>query len=82
MGCWNSFKKWKGRTLIGGTNNYVSGMMRLIYMSFPANCFSTFLLNQLDSLHYKTENVLIQLIKSLQQKMKEGSWNDNFIKER
>lgn len=35
---------------------------------------------QLDILHYKTENALIQLIKSLQQKMKEGNWNDSFIK--
>ena len=35
---------------------------------------------QLDSLHYKTENGLIQLVKSLQKKMKDGSWNDTFEK--
>ena len=33
---------------------------------------------QLDELHYKTENELIQLIKSLQKKMKEGNWEDAF----
>ncbi len=33
---------------------------------------------QLDKLHYKTENELIQLIKSLQKKMKEGNWDDTF----
>ena len=32
----------------------------------------------LDKLHYKTENELIQLIKSLQKKMKEGNWEDAF----
>ena len=33
---------------------------------------------QMDKLHYKTENELIQLIKSLQKKMKEGNWDDTF----
>lgn len=33
---------------------------------------------QLDELHYKTENELIQLIKSLQKKMKDGVWDDIF----
>ncbi len=33
---------------------------------------------QIDKLHYKTENELIQLIKSLQKKMKEGDWDDSF----
>lgn len=33
---------------------------------------------QLDKLHYKTENELLQLIKSLQKKMKEGTWDDTF----
>lgn len=33
---------------------------------------------QLDELHYKTENELIQLIKSLQTKMKQGNWDDTF----
>ncbi len=33
---------------------------------------------QMDKLHYKTENELIQLIKSLQKKMKECNWDDKF----
>jgi four helix bundle protein len=32
----------------------------------------------MDELHFKTENELIQLIKSLQKKMKEGNWDDTF----
>lgn len=34
--------------------------------------------DQLDKLHFKTENELLQLIKSLQKKMKEGDWDDTF----
>jgi len=34
---------------------------------------------QMDKLHYKAENELIQLIKSLQKKMKDGNWNDSFL---
>lgn len=33
---------------------------------------------QLDELHYKMENELLQLIKSLQAKMKKGDWEDTF----
>jgi four helix bundle protein len=33
---------------------------------------------KLDELHFKTENELIQLIKSLQIKMKEGDWENSF----
>ena len=33
---------------------------------------------QMDKLHCKTENELIQLIKSLQKKSREGNWLDNF----
>jgi hypothetical protein len=29
-------------------------------------------------LHYKTENELLMLIKSLQKKMKNGDWDDTF----
>ena len=32
----------------------------------------------LDSLHFKVENALINLIKSLQKKQKEGEWEDTF----
>jgi len=33
---------------------------------------------KIDILHYKTENELIGLIKSLQKKQKEGEWEDKF----
>jgi four helix bundle protein len=33
---------------------------------------------QLDQLHYKVENGLLKLIKSLQKKQKDGDWEDNF----
>ncbi len=33
---------------------------------------------QLDRLHYQIENELIQLIKSLQKKMRDGEWEDSF----
>ena len=33
---------------------------------------------KLDELHYKTENELLMLIKSLQKKMKNGDWDDTF----
>jgi hypothetical protein len=34
--------------------------------------------NKSDELHYKTENELIQLIKSIHTKMKDGDWEDEF----
>ena len=34
---------------------------------------------RLDVLHYKVENELLQLIKSLQKKQAEGKWEDSFI---
>ena len=33
---------------------------------------------QLDILHYKVENELLNLIKSLQKKQKDAAWKDNF----
>ena len=33
---------------------------------------------KLDNLHYKVENALLKLIKSLQRKQKEGHWEDQF----
>ena len=33
---------------------------------------------KLDQLHFKVENQLIQLIKSLQRKQVDGKWSDNF----
>jgi len=34
--------------------------------------------NRLDEIHYKIENKLINLIKSLQQKARRGEWEDQF----
>jgi hypothetical protein len=34
---------------------------------------------EFDLLHYKVENELISLIKSLQKKQKNGNWKDSFI---
>jgi four helix bundle protein len=34
---------------------------------------------ELDQLHYKVENQLISLIRSLQQKQKEGQWEDELL---
>jgi four helix bundle protein len=36
---------------------------------------------RLDELHYKLENSLISLIKSLQRKVKDGTWEDSFLVE-
>jgi four helix bundle protein len=36
---------------------------------------------RLDELHYKLENSLISLIKSLQRKVKDGTWEDSFLME-
>jgi len=35
---------------------------------------------KLDIIHFKVENELINLIKSIQLKREEGGWNDSFIK--
>jgi hypothetical protein len=32
----------------------------------------------LDDLHYKVENELIKLVKSLQKKQKDGDWTETF----
>jgi len=51
-----------------------------IYSFFKADQLSQEDYEKLDELHYKVENALIQLIKSLEKKMKEGTWEDNFYK--
>jgi four helix bundle protein len=38
------------------------------------------LFEEFDEQHYKVGNELISLIKSLQKKQKEGSWDDSFLK--
>jgi hypothetical protein len=35
-------------------------------------------IEKMNELHFKVENELIQLIKSIQKKQKEGNWEDTF----
>jgi four helix bundle protein len=60
---------------LGSSGEYYS----CIYSFQKAEQVSLDEFEQLDKLHYKTENELIQLIKSLQKKMKEGNWQDEFL---
>ena len=48
------------------------------YSFFKANIISEKDFETLDAHHYKVENELIQLIKSLQKKLKNGEWVDSF----
>lgn len=58
-----------------------SGEFHSSLVSFlKANQISKENFEKLDELHYKTENALISLIKSLQIKLKDGSWDTNFDK--
>lgn len=43
-----------------------------------ANQISNEDFEKLDELHFKTENALINLIKSLQVKLRDGTWEDSF----
>ncbi len=49
-----------------------------IYSFYKAGQITEESYEKLDKLHFKTENELIQLIKSLQEKMKKGAWKDSF----
>jgi len=49
-----------------------------IYSFKEANQLSIDEFEQLDLLHFKVENELIQLIKSLQKKLRDGEWKDTF----
>lgn len=49
-----------------------------IYSFVKAGQISQEDFEELDKLHYKTENELIQLIKSLQKKVKAGNWENSF----
>lgn len=60
---------------LGSSGEYHS----CIYSFFKADQLSEEEYERLDKLHYKTENRLIQLIKSLQKKMRDGDWEDTFI---
>lgn len=59
---------------LGSSGEYHS----CIFSFHKANQITDEEYEQLDELHYKTENELIQLIKSLQKKLKEGGWDDTF----
>ncbi|MBI9066959.1 MAG: four helix bundle protein [Salinivirgaceae bacterium] len=50
-----------------------------IYSFLKAEQLSNEDFEELDKLHFKLENGLINLIKSLQKKMKDGTWNDSFV---
>lgn len=52
-----------------------------IYSFYKADQLTKQKYDQLDELHYKTENELIQLIKFIQKKVKEGDWEDTLLKE-
>jgi four helix bundle protein len=60
---------------LGSSGEYYSCIVSFL----KANQITGEEFEQLDELHYKTENELIQLIKSLQLKMKDGNWDDQFI---
>lgn len=49
-----------------------------IYSFYKAGQITEESYEKLDKLHFKTENELIQLIKSLQEKVKKGGWEDSF----
>jgi four helix bundle protein len=48
-----------------------------IYSFFKADLIKKEEFEMVDELHFKTENELIKLIKSLQKKMKDGHWDDS-----
>ena len=62
---------------LGSSGEYHS----CIISFFKANLLTKEKFEQLDLLHYKTENELLQLIKSLQMKIKNGTWKDSFYQE-
>ncbi len=60
---------------LGSSGEYHS----CIYSFYKAKQISREAFEELDKLHYKAENELLQLIKSLQIKLKNNDWNDTFI---
>jgi len=59
---------------LGSSGEYYSS----IFSFYKADQITEEDFEKLDKLHYKTENELIQLTKSLQQKLKENEWDENF----
>jgi four helix bundle protein len=60
---------------LGSSGEYHSS----IFAFNKANQISDEDFNEMDTLYFKIENGLINLIKSLQKKMKDGTWDDSFI---
>jgi len=59
---------------LGSSGEYYSS----IFSFHKANQISDEDFEKLDKLHYQTENELLQLVKSLQKKLKDKDWNDTF----
>jgi four helix bundle protein len=59
---------------LGSSGEYYS----CIYSFNKANQITKEQYEQLDQLHFKAENELIQLIAFIQKKLKDGNWNDTF----
>ena len=59
---------------LGSSGEYYSS----IFSFHKANQISDEDFEKLDKLHYQTENELLQLVKSLQKKLKAKDWNDTF----
>lgn len=61
---------------LGSCGELLSG-----FISFKeVNVITEELFEKFDIIHYKVENELIGLIKSLQAKQKKGDWDDSFAK--
>jgi hypothetical protein len=59
----------------GRAENFI----HVLTVFLKANQISEEDFNALDQLHYKTENELIQLVKSLQRKLNDKTRNDSFL---
>jgi four helix bundle protein len=58
------------------------GEFHSCYVSFrKAEQISEIDYEQLDEMHYKVENELIQLVKTLQKKQRSDEWEDKFVQE-
>jgi four helix bundle protein len=55
------------------------GELHSTYYAFhQAAVINNEVFDEIDAQHYKTENKLLKLIQSLQQKFKDGNWEDDF----
>lgn len=75
--CWRSLKEYLNflNYSLGSCGEFHS----CYYSCFKANQISESDFETLDALHFKVENQLLKLIESLQKKMKDNNWKDNFI---